>query len=94
MKIKLSIFQSNSSSSGVFNNFYDPFINKIESRNKKFKGVNYFNLKYNKLNKFDLVAILTDHDKLNYEKILKYSNLIIDCRGRYHNIENKKIINS
>ena len=75
-------------------NFYDPFIKKIESRNKEFKGVNYFNLKYNKLKKFDLVTILTDHDKLNYKKILKHSNLIIDCRGRYYNIESKKIIQS
>ena len=74
-------------------NFYDPFIKKIESRNKKFKRINYFNFKYDKLNKFDLVAILTDHDKLNYKKILKHSNLIIDCRGRYYNIE-KKIIRS
>ena len=75
-------------------NFYDPFIKKIESRNKEFKGVHYFNLKYNKLKKFDLVTILTDHDKLNYKKILKHSNLIIDCRGRYYNIESKKIIQS
>ena len=31
---------------------------------------------YEKLNRFDLVAILTDHDKLSYKKILKNSKAI------------------
>tara|TARA_B110000008_G_C16522067_1_gene384557 strand:- start:171 stop:569 length:399 start_codon:yes stop_codon:yes gene_type:complete len=75
-------------------NFYDPFIKKINSRNKKFKDINNFNLEYNKLNKFDLVAILTDHDKLDYKKILKYSKIVLDCRGRFFNVNDKKIIQS
>ncbi|MDB3890131.1 nucleotide sugar dehydrogenase [Candidatus Pelagibacter sp.] len=74
--------------------FYDPFIKKIDSRNKKFKDINYFNLKYNKLNKFDLVAILTDHDILDYKKIFKYSKIILDCRGRFFNVNDKKVIQS
>jgi len=72
--------------------FHDPYIKKIESRNKKFKYINCFNLKYDKLKKFDLVAILTDHDNLDYEKILKYSNKILDCRGRFFNVSDKKVI--
>lgn len=75
-------------------NFYDPFIKKIDSRNKKFKDINYFNLEYNRLNKFDLVAILTDHDKLDYKKILKYSKIVLDCRGRFFNVKDKKVIQS
>ena len=75
-------------------NFYDPYIKKIISRQKNFKNVKYVNLSYEKLNRFDLVAILTDHDKLNYKKILKNSKAIIDCRGRYYNVENKKIVHS
>jgi UDP-N-acetyl-D-glucosamine dehydrogenase len=75
-------------------NFYDPFIKKIDSRNKKFKDINYFHLKYNKLNKFDLVAILTDHDILDYKKIFKYSKIILDCRGRFFNVNDKKVIQS
>ena len=74
--------------------YYDPFIKKIESRNKEFKNAKYFELNYNDINKFDLVAILTDHDKLDYKKILKYSKLIIDCRGRFSNVEDKKVIQS
>jgi UDP-N-acetyl-D-glucosamine dehydrogenase len=75
-------------------NFYDPFIKKIDSRNKKFKDINYFHLRYNKLNKFDLVAILTDHDILDYKKIFKYSKIILDCRGRFFNVNDKKVIQS
>ncbi len=74
--------------------FYDPYIKEINSRNKKFKGVKYFDLKYKKLNKFDLVVIVTDHDDLNYEQILNNSKAIIDCRGRFYNIEDTKIIQS
>ncbi len=74
--------------------FYDPYIKEINSRNKKFKGVKYFDLKYKKLNKYDLVVIVTDHDNLNYEQILNNSKAIIDCRGRFYNIEDTKIIQS
>ena len=75
-------------------NYYDPFIKKIKSRNKKFKNIKYFNLNYKNLNKFDLVAILTDHDKLDYKKVLKYSKIIVDCRGRFFNVDDKKIVHS
>ena len=75
-------------------NFYDPYIKKINSRNKKFSDINYFNLKYERLLKFDLVLIITDHDNLDYEKILKYSKKILDCRGRYFNVNDKKVIQS
>ena len=50
--------------------------------------------KNDKLNKFDLVAILTDHDNLDYEKILKHSKKILDCRGRFFNVSDKKVIQS
>ena len=47
--------------------------------------------KINKLNKlskksiknFDIVILMTDHDKLNYRQILSASKKIIDCRGRF-----------
>ena len=30
---------------------------------------------------YDVVIIVTDHDRLNYENIRKNSNLLIDTRG-------------
>lgn len=74
--------------------FYDSFIKTIVTRNKKFKNLKRFNLNYKKLKIFDAVVLVTDHDDLNYDKIFKYSNLIIDTRGRYSKIKSTKIIHS
>ena len=74
--------------------FYDPYIKEINSRNKKFKSVKYFKLNYKELSKYDCVVIVTDHDNLNYKEILNNSKAIVDCRGRFYNIEDKKIIQS
>ena len=49
------------------------------------------NLIINKINNYEIVIIVTDHDKYNYQKILKYSKNIIDTRGRYK-LNNFKII--
>ena len=57
------------------------------------------NFRYNKksiilnpktLKSFDLVILMTDHDKFNYKMIYKNSKCIIDCRGRYS--VDKKVI--
>ena len=34
-----------------------------------------------KIKKFDVVILVTDHDKLNYKTLIKYSNLLVDTRG-------------
>ena len=44
------------------------------------------------LSAYDYVIILTDHDILNYDLILKNSKIIFDTRGAYESIKNKKII--
>ena len=44
------------------------------------------------MKKFDAVIIGTDHDKINYKKIKKFSKLIIDLRGRYASQNERKII--
>ena len=50
------------------------------------------NLKKIKLNKYDLVIISTDHDKIDY-KILTQSKLIVDLRNKYKNFNLKKLLN-
>jgi UDP-N-acetyl-D-glucosamine dehydrogenase len=72
--------------------FYDPYINKISTRNKIFSNCEFFKLNFKKLKLFDAIIVVTDHDILNYEKIYENSKLIIDCRGRYHKNENDNII--
>jgi UDP-N-acetyl-D-glucosamine dehydrogenase len=58
------------------------FNNKINKRKTEIKPAI--------LKKFDLVLLLTDHKKFNYNIIKKNSKLIIDCRGKYQ--LNSKII--
>ena len=58
------------------------FDNKINKRKTEIKA--------EILKKFDLVVLLTDHKKFNYNLIKKNSKLIIDCRGKYQ--LNSKII--
>ena len=72
--------------------YHDPFIKIIPKlRNYKF---NKKSIKLNKKNikKFDIVLIITDHDKINYNLILNNSKKIIDTRGKYYNISSEKVI--
>ena len=34
-----------------------------------------------KIQEFDVVILVTDHDKFNYKILRKYSNLLVDTRG-------------
>ena len=70
-------------------NLFDPLfdnkeISKIYKKIKFFKKINYKNIK-----KYDAVIIITDHDTINYEKLYKFSKLIIDTRGRYSSSKKK-----
>ena len=61
----------------------DPHINKaifINKFNYNKKGIN---INSKNLKSFDIVLLMTDHDKFNYDMIYKNSKLIIDCRGRF-----------
>ena len=63
--------------------FSDPHINNFISTrtfNYNKKGIK---LSPKNLKKFDIVVLMTDHDKFNYKMIYEYSKVIIDCRGRY-----------
>ena len=52
----------------------------IDKFNYNTKGIN---LTPKVLNSFDIVLLMTDHDKFKYDMIYKNSKRIIDCRGRY-----------
>ena len=68
--------------------FLDDWVKKVKVKDKFY---NTIKLDYKKLKMYNAIIICTDHDLYNYDKILKYSKLIIDLRNRYK-IENKKII--
>ncbi len=69
--------------------FSDPYVKILETGNKK-KELKGIRLSPQRIKNFDLVILMTDHEKFNYKMIYKNSKLIIDCRGRY-NLNHKVI---
>jgi len=74
--------------------FYDPYINQI-----KFEKINKVlhskNLTSKNLKNIDIIVITTDHDNINYKKILNFGKVIFDTRGvfkeNYNKFKNKII---
>ena len=61
--------------------YHDPYIKILQSvRKYSFKKKSITLNKIN-LKKYAAIIIVTDHDKINYKKILLYSNIVFDCRG-------------
>lgn len=75
-------------------NYYDPYIPMIKS-GRKFKDkikLKSIKISQKNLRNHDAILIVTDHDKINYNYILKNSNLIFDSRGVYRDhYDNEKI---
>jgi UDP-N-acetyl-D-glucosamine dehydrogenase len=70
--------------------YHDNYVRKISVKIENNKNTILYNtnIKNNPLREFDLVVILTDHDYINWKKILKESKLIFDTR----NVFKKNII--
>ncbi len=60
----------------------DPHIERIQILNKSISN-NKVNINPEILSSFDVVILMTDHKKFNYNIIEKYSKFIIDCRGKF-----------
>ncbi|MCX7994608.1 MAG: nucleotide sugar dehydrogenase [candidate division WOR-3 bacterium] len=67
--------------------YNDPHVPYFEHNGKRIKSVK---LNFQRLKEYDAVVILTDHSAYDYNKILKYSKLIIDTRNAIKK-ENKKV---
>jgi len=73
--------------------FYDPYIKKYELIKSKYfnnNGLSFSNIKKHK--KDSAIIIATDHENINYKKLLSNSNLIFDTRGVYSNKRNQNVI--
>tara|TARA_Y100001970_G_scaffold15871_1_gene17910 strand:+ start:97522 stop:98823 length:1302 start_codon:yes stop_codon:yes gene_type:complete len=66
--------------------YHDPFIKKLVKTRKYNFNLESVDLK--KLNNFDCVIIITDHDSIDYSIIENESKLIFDTRGRLKNNSN------
>lgn len=71
-------------------NYFDPYVKKLRIDQKRINSLKKLHYEY--LNKFDAVVLVTDHDKFNYGKILKYSKLIFDTRGVFKDQNNSKVV--
>ena len=72
--------------------FFDPFFKKVpKTRKYNFEKIKRSKLSKSNLVKFDGVILVTDHDNVNYKKILNYSKVIFDTRNKYK-IKSPKII--
>ena len=66
--------------------YYDPYVKKIQINKVYLKSKNNLN----DLEKYDLIILSTDHDKFNYNKIIKCNKILIDLRGRFKDHGHKK----
>ena len=75
--------------------YYDPYFFKLKKGRNNQSEKKRIKLSKNNISKYDCSILMTDHDKINYKKILNFSKLIFDCRGVYKkmNVSSKKIIN-
>ena len=76
-------------SSGSKVSYSDPFFKEIPSLRDYSLNMKSVSLTPKALNSFDIVLLLTDHDEFDYTMIKKYSNYIVDVRGKFS--QNKKI---
>jgi UDP-N-acetyl-D-glucosamine dehydrogenase len=69
--------------------YLDPYVSKLKIKKFEIKRVSYTN---KLISQYSAICILSDHDKINYKSLLKYSKVIFDTRGRYKLELDKKII--
>ena len=77
---------------GAIIEYSDPFFPKFPKMREHNFNLRSIDLNENNLKNFDAVILATDHDAFDYELIEKYSNLIIDTRGKY--LPSKKVVSS
>ena len=78
LKIMDLLFQN-----GAKIDYSDPYIKEFSNRDKVIYELKSINLDEKILKTFDAVVLVTDHDCFDYDLISKYSDLIIDTRGRF-----------
>ena len=64
--------------------YHDNYVKSIKLDKKIFKSTNL-----TKLGLYDLIVITTDHTYVNYKKVVKDSQLVLDTRNATKGISNK-----
>lgn len=67
--------------------YYDPYISEIpKTRNHAFVSKKSVQLEDNIIASYDAILISTDHDNVDYEKVVKNGKLIVDTRNATKNV--------
>ena len=61
--------------------YHDPFVPVIKNLRNHDIFMRSIKITPKKIKEFDIIILVTDHDKLNYKSLEKYSNLLVDTRG-------------
>ena len=68
--------------------YHDPFVSQLNLAEKKLHSVR---LTKKVIRNSDCIVIVTDHDKIDYNFILKNAKIVFDTRNVYKKINNRKI---
>jgi UDP-N-acetyl-D-glucosamine dehydrogenase len=74
--------------------YFDPYVPKFEVKHRIIKKpVLLKSIRYSlqKIKKYDLVLILTDHSGFDYEKIAKNAKLVVDTRNAIKSRKHKNV---
>tara|TARA_B100000427_G_scaffold317970_1_gene314629 strand:- start:19981 stop:21285 length:1305 start_codon:yes stop_codon:yes gene_type:complete len=77
---------------GAFLDYSDPYFPEFPKMREHSFDLKSVDLSKSNLNKYDLVALLTDHSSFDYDCIKSNSKILVDTRGKYREDNDKNII--
>jgi UDP-N-acetyl-D-glucosamine dehydrogenase len=75
---------------GVKLSYYDPYVPVIKSCGCERVLPSIKSL--SRLNKYDVVVVITDHANVDYKMVLKEAKVIVDARNVFRNVKSNKVI--
>ncbi len=72
---------------GAYVDFYDPYIDEIDFKNKIYKGIKIEDFQMESLKDYDLVIIATGHSIIDYNKVQENSRFIFDTRNATREVQ-------
>ena len=79
---------------GAIVEYSDPHVAKIPKLRKHDFDLSSIELNEESLGQPDVVLLVTDHDRFDYDMIRDHARLIVDTRGRYALEKRENIVNA
>ena len=74
---------------GATISYHDPYVPTFEVEGKSYDSVD---LTLERLKETDLVLVLTDHDNIDFTRLVDYSSLVFDTRNATDGIESESVV--